>query len=56
MRQARQREVEGYRDKELAQPTPNPQRLRDFERALRMFEENRKLGLDGKTILLEAGS
>jgi len=56
MRQARKREVEGYRDKELAKPNPDPKRLRDFERALRMFEENRKLGLDGKTILIEAGS
>ena len=34
-------------------PNPNPKRLSDFERALRMFEENRKLGLDDKTILIE---
>jgi hypothetical protein len=53
MRQARKKEVEGYRDKELEKPNPDPKRLRDFERALRMFEENRKLGLDDKTILIE---
>lgn len=56
MRQARKKEVEGYRDKELEKPNPDPKRLRDFERALRMFEENRKLGLDGKTILIEVES
>lgn len=53
MRQARKKEVEGYRAKELAKPNPDPKRLQDFERALQMFEDNRKLGLDGKPILIE---
>lgn len=56
MRQARRREVEGYRAKELAKPTPDPKRLRDFERSLQMFDDNRKLNLDGKTILIEVES
>jgi len=53
MRQARKKEVEGYRERELKKPNPSKERLRGFERALQMFEDNRTLGLDGKTILLE---
>lgn len=53
MRQARRKEVEGYRARELKKPNPSEERLRSFERALKMFEDNRTLGLDGKTILLE---
>ena len=53
MRQARTKEVEGYRDNELRKTNPDPERLRSFEESLRMFELNRTLGLDGKTILLE---
>ena len=56
MRQARKKEVEGYRDRELEKPNADPKRLRDLERTLRMFEENRTLGLDGKTILIEVES
>jgi chromosome segregation ATPase len=54
----RNRLIEANRDadgiaSELQKPDPDPKRLRGFERALRMFEENRKLGLDDKTILIE---
>ena len=47
MRQARKKEVEGYRDRELRKTNPDPKRLGDFEKSLRMFEDNRNLGLDG---------
>lgn len=47
MRQARKNEVEGYRAQELKKEQPDPERLRQFEKSLRMFEANRTLGLDG---------
>ena len=50
MRQARRKEVEGYRRRELENDTPTPERLRAFEKALKMFEANRSLGLDGDVI------
>jgi arylsulfatase A-like enzyme len=53
MRQARRKEVEGYRDNELQKPNPDPERLHGFDKALQMFEDNRKLDLDGKAILSE---
>lgn len=53
MRQARKKEVQGYRERELKQGNPSKERLRSFERSLQMFEDNRKLGLDGSSILLE---
>jgi arylsulfatase A-like enzyme len=46
MRQARRREVEGYRAQELKKEHPDPERLQGFEKSLRMFEANRSLGLD----------
>ena len=51
MRQARKKEVQGYRAIELQKDNPNPKRLRDFEKSLQMFEDNRKIGLDGKMIM-----
>lgn len=53
MRQARKKEVEGYRQRELQKERPDPQRLRQFEKSLKMFEDNRKLDLDGNTIMLQ---
>jgi arylsulfatase A-like enzyme len=53
MRQARKTEVEGYRQRELQKENPDPQRLRQFEKSLQMFEDNRKLDLDGNTIMLQ---
>lgn len=50
MRQARKKEVEGYRRTELQKDNPDQERLRGFERALQMFEGNRKLDLDGNSI------
>jgi arylsulfatase A-like enzyme len=50
MRQARKKEVEGYRDQELAKDKPNSKRVKDFEKSLQMFEDNRRIGLDGKQI------
>ena len=50
MRQARKKEVEGYRRKEQQKENPSQERLRGFEKALRMFEANRKLDLDGNSI------
>jgi len=50
MRQARRKEVEGYRRRELEKRNPDPKRLRSFERALRMLEANRELDLDGNSI------
>ncbi|ARN56161.1 sulfatase [Sedimentisphaera salicampi] len=50
MRHARKREVEGYRARELEKENPSEERLKNFERELQMFEDNRKLGLDGKII------
>ena len=50
MRQARRKEVEGYRCGELQKDQPDPERLRDFESALKKFEANSKLGLDGDSI------
>ena len=50
MRQARRKEVEGYRRRELEKRNPDPKRLRSFEWALRMLEANRKLDLDGNSI------
>jgi arylsulfatase A-like enzyme len=47
MRQARKKEVEGYRDRELEKANPDPEALRRFEQSLEMFEMNRTLGLDG---------
>ena len=41
MRQARRKEVEGYRAHELKKEHPDPERLRQFEDSLRMFEANR---------------
>jgi len=52
MRQARKKEVQGYRKRELLQENPSEERLRSFERSLQMFEDNRKLGLDGSSIML----
>ena len=53
MRQARKKEVEGYRQKELQKENPDPERLRQFEKSLQMFEDNRSLGLDGNAIMLQ---
>ena len=53
MRQARKKEVEGYRDRELQKDNPDPERLRSFEKSLQMFEDNRKLDLDGNAIMLQ---
>jgi arylsulfatase A-like enzyme len=53
MRQARKKEVEGYRANELQKEKPDPQRLRQFEEALQMFEDNRSLDLDGNDIMLQ---
>jgi len=53
MRQARKTEVEGYRQRELQKENPDPQRLRQFEKSLQMFEGNRTLDLDGNTIMVQ---
>lgn len=51
MRQARKKEVEGYRERELKQSNPDKKKLQSFEKSLQMFEDNRKLGLDAKSIM-----
>ena len=47
MRQARENEVQGYIDTELAKPNPDPLRLQTLYDALDEFEQNRHLDMDG---------
>jgi len=51
MRQARRKEVEGYRQNELQKEKPDMKRIEDFNKALKMFEDNRTLNLDGNSIM-----
>ncbi len=53
MRRARKKEVECYRQRELQKENPDPKRLRQFEKSLKMFEDNRQLDLDGNAIMLQ---
>ena len=53
MRQARKKEVEGYRARELQKDNPDSKRLESFEKSLQMFEDNRTLDLDGNSIMIQ---
>ncbi len=53
MRQARKKEVQGYKARELEKANPDSKRIKDFDKSLQMFEDNRTLDLDGNTIMLQ---